>query len=122
MPYRSCGPALTDLLAGQVQVMFPATVSSIEYIGRAGCGRSQSPPRRAQNCCPTLAGQNHMTWLTSLSLPDCQRIAVSIEVRAPYKPLELIVLRDADGNPVDYYCTSTADNSLSRSGATRKRD
>jgi tripartite-type tricarboxylate transporter receptor subunit TctC len=30
--YRSGGPALTDLLAGQVQVMFPATVSSMEYI------------------------------------------------------------------------------------------
>ena len=35
VPYRSGGPALTDLLGGQVQVMFPATVSSIEYI-RAG--------------------------------------------------------------------------------------
>ena len=32
VPYRSGGPALTDLLAGQVQVMFPAIVSSIEYI------------------------------------------------------------------------------------------
>ena len=35
VPYRSGAPALTDLLGGQVQVMFPATVSSIEYI-RAG--------------------------------------------------------------------------------------
>ena len=32
VPYRSGGPALTDLLGAQVQVMFPATVSSIEYI------------------------------------------------------------------------------------------
>ena len=32
VPYRSGGPALTDLLGGQMQVMFPATVSSIEYI------------------------------------------------------------------------------------------
>jgi tripartite-type tricarboxylate transporter receptor subunit TctC len=32
VPYRSGGPALTDLIAGQVQVMFPATVSSIDYI------------------------------------------------------------------------------------------
>jgi tripartite-type tricarboxylate transporter receptor subunit TctC len=32
VPYRSGGPALTDLLGGQVQVMFPATVSSLEYI------------------------------------------------------------------------------------------
>jgi tripartite-type tricarboxylate transporter receptor subunit TctC len=33
--YRGGGPALTDLIAGQVQVMFAATVASIEYI-RAG--------------------------------------------------------------------------------------
>jgi tripartite-type tricarboxylate transporter receptor subunit TctC len=35
VPYRGAGPALTDLLAGQVQVMFGGTASSIEYI-RAG--------------------------------------------------------------------------------------
>jgi tripartite-type tricarboxylate transporter receptor subunit TctC len=35
VPYRGGGPALNDLLGGQVQAMFPATVSSIEYI-RAG--------------------------------------------------------------------------------------
>src|SRR5262245_12943967 len=35
VPYRGGGPALVDLLGGQVQVMFPATVLSIEYI-RAG--------------------------------------------------------------------------------------
>jgi tripartite-type tricarboxylate transporter receptor subunit TctC len=35
VPYRGGGPALTDLLGGQVQVMFPTTVSSIEYV-RAG--------------------------------------------------------------------------------------
>ena len=35
VPYRGAAPALTDLLGGQVQVMFATTVSSIEYI-RAG--------------------------------------------------------------------------------------
>jgi tripartite-type tricarboxylate transporter receptor subunit TctC len=35
VPYRGAGPALTDLLGGQVQVMFDNTVSSIEHI-RAG--------------------------------------------------------------------------------------
>jgi len=35
VPYRGGGPALTDLVAGQVQVMFPGTVASIEHI-RAG--------------------------------------------------------------------------------------
>ena len=32
VPYRGGGPALTDLLGGQVQVYFNSTVSSIEYI------------------------------------------------------------------------------------------
>jgi tripartite-type tricarboxylate transporter receptor subunit TctC len=31
VPYRGAGPALIDLLGGQVQVMFPATVSSIGW-------------------------------------------------------------------------------------------
>ena len=35
VPYRGASPALTDLLAGQVQVMFPTVPSSIEYV-RAG--------------------------------------------------------------------------------------
>ena len=35
VPYRGGGPAFNDLLAGQVQVMFPTIVSSIGYI-RAG--------------------------------------------------------------------------------------
>ena len=32
VPYRGGGPALNDLLGGQVQVYFPTTVSSIGYI------------------------------------------------------------------------------------------
>jgi tripartite-type tricarboxylate transporter receptor subunit TctC len=35
VPYRGIGPALTDLLGGQVQVMFDAMSGSIEHI-RAG--------------------------------------------------------------------------------------
>ena len=35
VPYRSSGPALIDLLGGQVQITFPTAVASIEYI-RAG--------------------------------------------------------------------------------------
>ena len=35
VPYRGSGPALVDLLAGQVQVSFPSMPSSIEYV-RAG--------------------------------------------------------------------------------------
>jgi tripartite-type tricarboxylate transporter receptor subunit TctC len=32
VPYRGLAPALTDLLGGQVQVVFGALTSSIEYI------------------------------------------------------------------------------------------
>jgi tripartite-type tricarboxylate transporter receptor subunit TctC len=32
VPYRGGAPAYTDLLAGQVQVMFSVTISTIEYI------------------------------------------------------------------------------------------
>ncbi len=39
VPYRGAGPALTDLLGGQVQVMFDVMPSSIEYI-RAGTLRA----------------------------------------------------------------------------------
>jgi tripartite-type tricarboxylate transporter receptor subunit TctC len=39
VPYRSSGPALTDLVGGQVQVMFDAISSSVEHI-RAGRLRS----------------------------------------------------------------------------------
>jgi tripartite-type tricarboxylate transporter receptor subunit TctC len=39
VPYRGGGPALTDLIGGQVQVMFPGTTAAIEYI-RAGTLRA----------------------------------------------------------------------------------
>jgi tripartite-type tricarboxylate transporter receptor subunit TctC len=32
VPYRGSAPALTDLLGGQVQVMFDNLLSSIEYV------------------------------------------------------------------------------------------
>jgi tripartite-type tricarboxylate transporter receptor subunit TctC len=31
-PYRGNGPALTDLLGGQVQLMFPTSPSAVEYV------------------------------------------------------------------------------------------
>ena len=41
VPYRGGGPAYTDLLAGQVQVMFSVTISTIEYIKAGKLGRSR---------------------------------------------------------------------------------
>ena len=50
VPYRGSVPALTDLMSGQVQVMFDNLPSSIEHI-RAGSMRLRSRPRRARRCC-----------------------------------------------------------------------
>jgi tripartite-type tricarboxylate transporter receptor subunit TctC len=41
VPYRGGGPALTDLLGGQVQLMFPGTTASLSYI-KAGTLRALS--------------------------------------------------------------------------------
>jgi tripartite-type tricarboxylate transporter receptor subunit TctC len=41
VPYRSGGPALIDLLGGQVQVYFASTVSSIGYIRAGRLARSR---------------------------------------------------------------------------------
>jgi hypothetical protein len=39
VPYRGAGPALTDLLGGQLQMMFNITPSSLEYVRAASCAR-----------------------------------------------------------------------------------
>jgi tripartite-type tricarboxylate transporter receptor subunit TctC len=49
VPYRGIRPALNDLLGGQVQVMFPATIASIEYI-RAGRLRALAVPIAWMGC------------------------------------------------------------------------
>jgi tripartite-type tricarboxylate transporter receptor subunit TctC len=41
VPYRGTAPALTDLLGGQVQVLFLSPASSIEYIRAARCAAWQ---------------------------------------------------------------------------------
>ena len=58
VPYRGAGPALPDLISGQVQVMFVAITSSIEYI-KAG----------------TLRALGVTTTARSEALPDVPTIA-----------------------------------------------
>jgi len=36
VPYRGNAPALTDLIAGQIEVLLPSLGSSIEYVRAAG--------------------------------------------------------------------------------------
>ena len=47
VPYRGGGPALTDLLGGQVQVYFGPTVASIEYIRAGKAARTRGDHRDA---------------------------------------------------------------------------
>src|SRR5262245_29319747 len=50
VPYRGAAPAITDLLAGQVQVAFDTMTTSIEHI-RAGRLRARSEERRVGTEC-----------------------------------------------------------------------
>jgi tripartite-type tricarboxylate transporter receptor subunit TctC len=62
VPYRGNGPALTDLLAGQVDVLFPTLASCIEYI-RTG----------------KLRGLAVTTGMRSEALPDLPTVAESVQ-------------------------------------------
>src|SRR5207244_6593652 len=61
VPYRGAGPALVDLLAGQVQIMFATMSSSIEQV-RAGKLRALAVT----------------TALRSEALPDVPTVAESV--------------------------------------------
>jgi tripartite-type tricarboxylate transporter receptor subunit TctC len=69
VPYRGGGPAITDLIAGQVQVYFATTVASLEYI-RAGKLRALAVTTAARSEAlpdiPTVAefvpGYEASTW------------------------------------------------------------
>ena len=58
VPYRGAGPAVTDLLAGQVQIMFATMPSSIQYV-RAGKLRALAVTSAARSAAlpdvPTVA-------------------------------------------------------------------
>jgi len=53
VPYRGAAPALTDLLAGQVQVMFPTMPSAIEYV-RAGSLRALAVTTSRSDALPNI--------------------------------------------------------------------
>ena len=54
VPYRGGGAALTDLIGGQVQVMFDNLPTSIEtHQGRQAACAGGDHRRRARTCCPT---------------------------------------------------------------------
>jgi tripartite-type tricarboxylate transporter receptor subunit TctC len=69
VPYRGAAPALTDLLSGRVQAMFPGLASSIEYV-KAGKLRALAVTSAARSAAlpdiPTVAdtvpGYEASTW------------------------------------------------------------
>ena len=69
-PYRGNGPALTDLLGGQVQLMFPTSASSVEYV-RSGKLRGLA-----------VTGANRLETLPDL--PSVGEFVPGYEVNALY--------------------------------------
>ena len=70
VPYRGAAPALTDMIGGQVQVMFDNTGSSIEHI-RAGRLRALAvTTRRVRRCYRTCR-----PWASSLPGYEASRLA-----------------------------------------------
>ena len=51
VPYRGGGPALIDLVGGQVQVMFGSMPSMIQYVRQGTSGHSRSPREYGPMCC-----------------------------------------------------------------------
>jgi tripartite-type tricarboxylate transporter receptor subunit TctC len=53
VPYRGAGPALIDLLGGQVQVYFAGMASSVEHLKSGKLRALGSPPRNARSRYPS---------------------------------------------------------------------
>jgi tripartite tricarboxylate transporter family receptor len=75
VPYRGGGPALTDLLAGQVPVMFDTLATSIERIRAAGKGVGAPrntrgvPKERVLNCLDLRRFMVHLAQRSSKGGP-----------------------------------------------------
>ena len=63
VPYRGQGPALTDLLGGQVQVLFATAPGTTEFVTTGKLRALGSPRRRGRKCFPTAAGRGFRAGL-----------------------------------------------------------
>ena len=73
VPYRGNAPALADLIAGQVQVLFPSAASSIEYVktGKVrGHRRDERDPLRRAAHLPTVGDSIHLGSSPDRLRPD----------------------------------------------------
>jgi tripartite-type tricarboxylate transporter receptor subunit TctC len=87
VPYRGSGPALIDLLGGQVQVMFDVLPASIEYV-RAGKLRARRCATRHHDVSAHSPPTNfRMTWRASISdcgSPVTSRLPLLKIIRRPF--------------------------------------
>ena len=54
VPYKGTGPAITDLVGGQVQISFATLASVLSYVEAGDCGPSASQASAAPPACPSF--------------------------------------------------------------------
>ena len=127
VPYKGSGPALVDLMAGQVQVMFDNMSSSMPHVqgGKlrvlAVTGPKRDPrfpdvPTIAEAGVPGYSGTSWFTFAAPASTPpalvdklnkDVQRILASPEVVARYNQLGLNFTPNTPAEAAAFFKTET---------------
>lgn len=128
VPYRGSGPALVDLIAGQVDVMFDNMSSSMPHV-QAGklrvlavTGAKRDPrlpavPTIAEAGVPGYAGTSWFTLAAPAGLPatlvdklnrDVQKVLASPEVKARYGQLGIEFEPNTPAQAAAYFKSETA--------------
>ncbi len=62
IPYRGAGPALADVVAGQIPIIFDNLPSALPFIKEGKLIRSSSPRPRRWRCCPASRPSRKWAW------------------------------------------------------------
>jgi tripartite-type tricarboxylate transporter receptor subunit TctC len=127
VPYRGSGPALVDLIAGQVDVMFDNMSSGLPHVqsGKlrvlAVTGAKRDPrlpdvPTIGESGVPGYVGTSWFTLAAPAGLPaalvdklnrDVQRVLASPEVKARYNQLGIEVEPNTPAQAAAFFKTET---------------